>query len=371
MANFNLLLDNIKSIHLQLQSSAAKAVNKLLTIRNWLIGYYIVEYEQNGEDKAKYGEKLLEQLARNLHEEGLSFRNLKLFRQFYLAYPQIGQTVIAQFKDKIGQTPSAQLKSIENHIVTISQTSMLIDLQVPPDKLISRLSFSHITLLLTVDNQLKRTFYEIESIKGNWSMRELKRQINSLYFERMGLSQDKEKLARLVKETVESPSQPTDFIKNTYAFEFLGLPQKALVEETDLEQGLLDHLQEFLLELGNGFCLEGRQKRILIGDEYFFVDMVFYHRILKCHVLIELKVEEFTHANVGQLKTYLNYYKAEVQRPDDNPPVGILLVTNKNDALVQYAIAGDKNSLFIAKYLLELPSKEQLENFIRKELKQF
>lgn len=373
--NFDLLLDSIKSTHLQLQDSAAKAVNKLLTVRNWLIGYYIVEYEQKGEDRAQYGEKLLEQLARNLNEEGLSFRNLKLFRQFYVAYPQIGQTVTAQFQGKIRQTPSAQLLLPENLRFPILQTasaeSLSPDLQVPPDKLISRLSFSHITLLLTVDDPLKRTFYEIEAIKGNWSVRELKRQINSLYFERMGMSQDKGKLARLVKESVETPARPSDYIKNIYTFEFLGLPQRGLIEESDLEQAMLDHLQGFLLEMGHGFCLEGRQKRILIGDEYFFVDLVFYHRILKCHVLVELKVEDFNHINAGQLNTYLNYFKAEVMRPDDNSPVGILLVTNKNDALVQYATAGIDNALFVSRYMVELPSKEQLENFIRRELGQF
>lgn len=211
---------------MQLQNSAAKAVNKLLTIRNWLIGYYIFEYEQNGEDRAQYGEMLLERLAEDLNQPSLSFRNLKLYRQFYLTYPQIWQSVTAIFKlGQIGQSLIAQ---------------SLSDLMVPPDKLISKLSFTHLVQLLSIDDPLKRTFYEIEAMKGNWSVRELKRQINSLYFERMGLSQDKEKLSRLVKETVELPMQPADFIKNMYTFEFLGLPQKALVEETDLEQGLLD-----------------------------------------------------------------------------------------------------------------------------------
>lgn len=375
MSNFNLLLNSIKSIHQQLQDSAAKAVNKLLTIRNWLIGYYIVEYEQNGEDRAQYGGKLLENIVTNLPNMGFSKTNLKLFRQFYLTYPQISQSLTDLLKTQIGQRLTDQLLVIEHQSLTIVQSSIAqslpLDLMVPPDKLISRLSFTHIVQLLTISDPLKRTFYEVEAMKGNWSVRELKRQINSLYFERMGLSQDKEKLSRLVKETVESPMQPTDFIKNMYTFEFLGLPQKALVEETDLEKGLLDHLQEFILEMGNGFCLEGRQKRVLIGDDYFFIDLVFYHRILKCHVLVELKVEEFKHANVSQLVTYLNYYKAEIMRNDDNLPVGILLVTNKNDALVQYATAGMDNTLFVSKYLVELPSKEQLENFVRNELKQY
>lgn len=375
MTDFNLLPNSIKSIHLQLQGSAAKAVNKLLTIRNWLIGYYIVEYEQNGEDRAQYGEKLLENIVSNLPNLGFSKTNLKLFRQFYLTYPQISQSVADLLKTRIGQSATDRLLLLEYQSLATVQSpivqSLPSDLMVPPDKLISRLSFTHIVQLLTISDPLKRTFYEVESMKGNWSVRELKRQINSLYFERMGLSQDKEKLSRLVKETVESPMQPADFIKNMYTFEFLGLPQKVLVEETDLEQGLLDHLQEFILEMGNGFCLEGRQKRVLIGDDYFFIDLVFYHRILKCHVLVELKVEEFKHANISQLVTYLNCYKAEIMRNDDNLPVGILLVTNKNDALVQYATAGMDNAVFVSKYLVELPSKEQLENFVRNELRQY
>lgn len=227
-----------------MQNSAAKAVNKLLTIRNWLIGYYIFEYEQNGEDRAQYGEMLLERLAEDLNQPSLSFRNLKLYRQFYLTYPQIWHSVTAIFKlGQIGQSPIAQLKTPYFQIARKGQSLIaqsLSDLMVPPDKLISKLSFTHLVQLLSIDDPLKRTFYEIEAMKGNWSVRELKRQINSLYFERMGLSQDKEKLSRLVKETVELPMQPADFIKNMYTFEFLGLPQKALVEETDLEQGLLD-----------------------------------------------------------------------------------------------------------------------------------
>lgn len=377
--NFDLLLDSIKSTHLQLQDSAAKAVNKLLTVRNWLIGYYIVEYEQKGEDRARYGEKLLSKLDMALKEIGLtdfSERRLREYRLFYQIYPQIRQSATAILSTStIRQSLTAKLLPTENQILTIGQTVpdqfILADLQVPPEKLISKLSYTQLTLLLSISDPLKRTFYEIETIKGNWSVRELKRQINSLYFERMGMSQDKEKLARLVKESVEAPARPSDYIKNIYTFEFLGLPQIGLVEESNLEQAMLDHLQGFLLEMGHGFCLEGRQKRILIGDEYFFVDLVFYHRILKCHVLVELKVEDFNHINAGQLNTYLNYFKAEVMRPDDNPPVGILLVTNKNDALVQYATAGMDNALFVSRYMVELPSKEQLEDFIRKELEQF
>jgi predicted nuclease of restriction endonuclease-like (RecB) superfamily len=181
------------------------------------------------------------------------------------------------------------------------------------------------------------------------------------------LSAKPELLSQITQQNTEA-LLPTDIIKSVYAFEFLGLKTKDAVEESDLETALLDHLQDFMLEMGHGFCLEARQKKILIGDEYFFVDLVFYHRILKCHVLIELKVEEFNHHNIGQLNTYVNYYKAEIMEPTDNPTVGILLVTNKNQTLVEYATAGIDNQLFVSKYLLELPKKEQLEAFIKTEM---
>jgi predicted nuclease of restriction endonuclease-like (RecB) superfamily len=207
----------------------------------------------------------------------------------------------------------------------------------------------------------------MECIKGTWSVRELKRQINSLYFERMGMSKKPELLSQLTQQEIV-PQTPNEIVKSVYAFEFLGLNAKDAVEESDLETALLDQLQHFMLEMGHGFCLEARQRKILIGDEYFFVDLVFYHRILKCHVLVELKVEDFNHHNVGQLNTYVNYYKAEVMQPDDNPTVGILLVTQKNNALVEYATAGMDNQLFVSKYLLELPKKEELAAFIQKEI---
>ncbi len=371
--NFELLVNSVQQAHAALQQSAVKAINRHITIRNWLIGFYIVEYEQKGEDRAAYGENLLQNLSERLDDNGLSYRNLKLFRQFYQIYPQIRQTLSAQLQQigfeahKIGQSLSAQLMLPQ---IRQSMTDELhnIDMQVPPDKLVSRLSFSHFSEMFEVKEPLKRTFYELECIKGNWSVRELRRQINSLYFERSGLSKNPEKLSAMIAENAE-PSHAVDVVKSVYAFEFLGLKAKDVVEESDLETALLDHLQDFMLEMGYGFCLEARQKKILIGDEYFFVDLAFYHRILKCHVLLELKVGEFNHINAGQLNTYLNYYKAEVMRQDDNLPVGILLVTNKNDALVQYATAGMDNNLFVSKYLVELPSKERLEEFVKQELK--
>lgn len=371
--NFEFLVNSIQQTHVALQQSAVKAINRHITTRNWLIGFYIFEYEQKGEDRAAYGENLLQNLSERLDNKGLSYRNLKLFRQFYQTYPQIRQTLTAQLQQmgfeaqKIGQSLTAQLMLSQ---ICQSLTDKLHnpDVQVLPDKLISRLSFSHFAEMFEIKEPLKRTFYELECIKGNWSVRELRRQINSLYFERSGLSKNPNKLSAMIDENAES-LHPADAIKSVYAFEFLGLKAKEVIEECDLETALLDHLQDFLIEMGLGFCIEGRQKKILIGDEYFFVDLVFYHRILKCHVLLELKVGEFNHINAGQLNIYLNYYKAEVMQSDDNPPVGILLVTNKNDALVQYATAGIDNNLFVSKYLVELPSKQKLENFVKQELK--
>lgn len=369
--NFSSLVQSIQQTHTVLQQQVNKAINQGLTIRNWLIGFYIAEFEQKGEDRAKYGDRLLQKLAEALNERSLSFRNLNLFRQFYFTYPQIGQSVICQLSSNFQLNP-VEFKPIENQILKIVQLAIAQSANqqmVPPEKLISKLSYTHLVQLFPIVDPLKRVFYEIECIKGCWSVAELKRQINSLYFERSGLSKTPEKLSAIIKEKT-GPLQPSDIIKSLYTFEFLGLHAKDVVEENDLETALLDHLQDFLLELGHGFCLEARQKRILIDNEYFFVDLVFYHRILKCHVLIDLKIEEFTHGNAGQLNMYLNYYKAEVQNNDDNPPVGILLVTNKSKTMVEYATAGMDNKLFVSKYLVQLPSKEQLQQFVQKELKQ-
>jgi len=393
--NFNELKQSIQQISGTLRKNAISAVNIHLTVRNWLIGFYIVEFEQKGEDKAKYGAKLLQNLADSFDEEGLSYRNLNLYRQFYLVYPQISvyiphffqkyfggiwQSPIAQLSNwekeednSILQSPIAELQSSEEENVGIGQSPIA---QFSPDEvaeqlpyiteLVSKLSFTHFSLLLPIEDLLKRRFYEVECIKGTWSVRELKRQIDTLYFERSGISRKPEELSEKVQEKTEK-STSLDIIKSPFTFEFLGLKAEDVVYESDLEQALIEHLEEFLMELGRGFCFEARQKRIIIGNEYFFCDLVFYHRILKCHVLVELKVDSFSHEHIGQLKTYVNYYRKEIMQPDDNPPVGILLVTNKNSALVEYAIADSDRELFVSKYIVELPDKKQLEQFINEE----
>ncbi len=374
MSDFKQLIAVIDQTHRSLQQQAASAVNQALTIRNWLIGYYIVEFEQKGEDRAKYGKKLLINIADNISIKGLSAPELSRCRQFFRVYPQIfgtlSQKLLEMGSDPILGTLPQELLNYDNQSIKVEQldADQFIP-NGPVEKIIRKLSFSHLAELIKIDDLLKRTFYEMECIKCTWSIRELKRQINSLYYERSGLSAKPEKLQELTKQKA-IPQKPADIIKNIYAFEFLNLNVKDVVEESDLETALLDHLQEFIIELGNGFCLEARQKRILIGDKYYFIDLVFYHRVLKCHVLIELKIAAFEHGDIGQLNTYLNYFKLEISEKNDNPPVGILLVAEKDHALVKYATAGMSENLFIQKYLVQLPSKENLEKYIEKTLKE-
>lgn len=384
MHDFNALVVNIQNAHQQLQRSAVNTVNRMLTIRNWLIGYYIVEFEQNGKDRAEYGDKLIERLSIELrHIKGIDKRSLFRFRQFYLYYPQLSDPIreslspiLDQF-EKVGslspQLPIPEKVGTLSPLLEDSQNTGHSTLQlqaglfVPGEKILTKLSYSHLEFLLGIDDHLKRTFYEIECIKGAWSVRELRRQIASLYFERSGLSKNPEKLSKLVSQKTK-PRAPIDIIKNIYAFEFLDLPVKEIIEESDLEKAILDNLQNFIIELGYGFCFEARQKRILIGEKYYFIDLVFYHRILKCHVLLDLKIGEFNHGDMGQLNTYLNYFKAEIKEPVDNPPVGILLVAEKDQALVKYATAGMDENLFIQQYMLKLPDAEILKQYIEKEL---
>lgn len=362
---FKDLTASIAEAHTTFQASAVRAVNSHLCVRNWVIGCFIAEFELNGVDRAAYGDGLIDDLAKRLSDiKGCSRRNLYLFKQFYLLYPQLTPLISNIIKElEIVQTVSAQFTPI---VQTLSAQSLDAPL-VPAEKLLGRLGFSHFTELINIKDAAKRTFYEIECIKGTWSVRELRRQIHAKYYERSAASSDPAKLSQLTQAAIV-PAQPTTIVKDVYTFEFLGLPGQQLGTEGELEHALLDHLQEFMLELGHGFCFEARQKRILIGDQHFFIDMVFYHRILKCHVLIELKLGEFTHADAGQLNTYLNYWQAEEMQNGDQSPIGILLVSHKNEALVKYATTGMAEHLFVQRYLTKLPSPESLQDYLRREL---
>ncbi len=357
----DVLASSIRQLHEQLSNSAKHAVNVALTLRNWLIGYYISEYELHGADRAKYGEKVVSTLAQRLKDlSNCSRQELYKYMAFFRLYPQIVGAVSRQL-------PIAFVQSIPSSIVgTVCRKLKSKDAACMQSDIVLHLSYNHFVQLIQVEDATARQFYETECIKGNWSVRELKRQIGSLFYERTALSTDKAGMVEIANAKAEQDSLSMT-IRDPYVFDFLGLKTKELVSERQLEDSLLDKLQDFLLELGRGFCFEARQKRLLIGDEYFDVDLVFYHRILKCHVLIELKDEPFSHENIGQLNTYVSYYQKNEMAEGDNPPVGILLCTQKNNELVEYALAGMNQRLFVSKYQLALPTKEDMEDFLRRQ----
>lgn len=275
----------------------------------------------------------------------------KLCRNFYLSYPQIGATVSNQF-----ELPDFKKSSTVSH-----------QFETNPEVLVSNLSFSHIREIMVIDDPFERFFYETECMKCNWSVRELRRQIKTNLYVRAGISQ-KPKL--LLTQSIDNTTSNSLTIKDPFTFEFLGLDTKEAVSESDLEQALMDHLQEFILELGQGFCFEARQRRIIIDDRYYFIDLVFYNRLLHCNVIIELKNDEFKHEDLGQLNAYVGYYKKNEMFPGDNPPVGILLCTDKGSQMVEYALSGMDNQLFVSTYMLHLPDKRKLKEFMLKELKE-
>jgi predicted nuclease of restriction endonuclease-like (RecB) superfamily len=363
---FQQLVASIEKVHTHFAAYASKSVNVALTLRNWAIGFYIREYEQKGADRAQYGQELLPKISQQLKKTGAldyHFRELRRCRLFYEIYPQIGGTLSPQFKSILPIVPAKR-----DVIPKIGGTASP-EFGVSAQTLITHLSFSHFAELLEVEDPLKRAFYEMESITGQWSVRDLKRQIASLYFERTGLSKNKRKLAALTKKGIEGLENKLN-IRDPYIFEFLGIKSSDAMSESDLEKSLLGKLQDFLLELGHGFCFEASQKRILIDGKHYFVDLVFYHRILRCHVLLELKVDEFNHEHLGQLNTYVSWYDKNIKENDDNPPIGILLCTKKDHALAEYALAGMNNKLFVSKYQVELPKKRQMEKFLETSLKE-
>ena len=381
--NFEILKENIQNAHIATQQSAIKAVNMYLTVRNWWVGYYIVSFEQNGEDRAQYGTKLIAELALQINLKGLGETNLKQCRKFFLTYPQISQTASDLFNSNISQLSTDQfINNQNNNTLAISQsltdelkkavTTVQFDSLEQENNyyrtIVGTISFSHFVELLKIEDSTKRKFYELIIIKTQPNVAELKNQIATLSFERFGLSNNQE-IALQELEAKIIPSQPADAVKSIYFFDFLQLPNSHLIQESDLEEALINHLQQFMLELGNGFCFEARQKRLLIDEDYYFADLVFYHRILKCHIIVELKLDQFKHEHLSQLNTYVSYFREEVKRPDDNPPIGILLCTEKGDKLVEYALSGMDEKLFVSKYLLQLPSKEVLRNFIENEMR--
>ena len=348
---FDELSASVLQTHQTAQAGAIRAINQMATLRNWLIGCYIVEYEQKGSDRAKYGDRLLKRLEESVNTKGLNVTLFQISRVFYNYYPQIRDIIYATASHKLLQE---QIYATPSH-----------KFMTPGKDLLGKLSFSHIREIMTQDDPLARFFYETECIKGTWSVKELRRQIaTNLYF-RSGVSKDPKKLLVSIEPEKNTASLT---IRQPFAFEFLGLNAKDVVTEGDLEDALITHLQDFLLELGKGFCFENRQKRMIIDDEYYFADLVFYNRILHCSVIVELKNDEFRHEYLGQLNAYVSYFKENEMHEGDNPPVGILLCTRKGEKMVEYAIAGMDNNLFVSTYMLQLPDKATLEKFLHDEI---
>ena len=371
--SFDELTKIIRDTHDAAQTTAVKAINRMQTMRNWLYGYYIIEFEQHGKDRAEYGTQLLKRLEERVNRKGLTETLFKNSRKFYRLYPQMVENIIGVISptvsDKLLESKDASglcdTQMTENEHIENSPT-VSDGFRTTGQMIISRLSFSHIVEIMTVDDPLARYFYEQECIKCTWSVRELRRQISTNLYVRTGISSNPEKMLSL--PSLQGHDNNELQIRQPFTFEFLGLKANEVVGEKDIENALIDHLQDFLLELGKGFCFESRQKRIIIDDEYYYPDLVFYNRILHCGVIIELKDEEFSHQNLGQLNAYVSHYKEHEMQPGDNPPIGILLCTRKGKKMVEYALAGMDNQLFVSTYMLQLPDKKTLEEFLLKQL---
>lgn len=371
--SFDELTKIIRDTHDAAQTTAVKAINRMQTMRNWLYGYYIIEFEQHGKDRAEYGTQLLKRLEERVNRKGLTETLFKNSRKFYRLYPQMVENLIGVISptvsDKLLESKDASglcdTQMTENEHIEKSPT-VSDGFRTTGQMIISRLSFSHIVEIMTVDDPFARFFYEQECIKCTWSVRELRRQISTNLYVRTGISSNPEKMLSL--PSLQGHDNNELQIRQPFTFEFLGLKANEVVDEKDIENALIDHLQDFLLELGKGFCFESRQKRIIIDDEYYYPDLVFYNRILHCGVIIELKDEEFSHQNLGQLNAYVSHYKEHEMQPGDNPPIGILLCTRKGKKMVEYALAGMDNQLFVSTYMLQLPDKKTLEDFLLKQL---
>ena len=322
---YQVLLNSIGNLLNEARQKTYQQINTILTKTYWEIGRHIVVYEQESREKAVYGSHLLDRLSNDLktrYGKGFSRRNVLNMRNFYLAYP------------KWQAVPAI-------------------------------LSWTHIVLLLSIEEDMARSFYEKECISNHWSTRELERQINSMLFERLALSKDKKGVLKLASKG-QQIAKAEDMVKDPYVLEFLGIPEDYRYSERELEQKIIDNMQNFLLELGKGFSFVARQYRISLNNKHFYIDLVFYQRILKCFVLIDLKLGTINHQDIGQMNLYLNYFTKEEMAEDDNEPVGIVLGAQEDHVLVEYALGGISNKLFASKYRLSLPDKKFLKKAVEK-----
>jgi predicted nuclease of restriction endonuclease-like (RecB) superfamily len=359
------LYERIRQILESARINVSRTVNTTQVVSNWLIGREIVEEEQQGKRRAGYGEKVLEDLSIKLRHEfgiGYSEQNLRFIRQFYLTYP------ILLDDSKIRYALRSE-SSINGNSGKQTIPYAVRSESWQPGRLNPNLSWTHYRTLLRVEKAEVRAFYEIETVRNNWKTRELERQINSLLYERRALSKDKKGLMRLATKGQEI-QKPSDVFKDPMVMEFLGLPESPKLVESDLEQALINNLQTFLLELGRGFAFVSRQERITLDGDHFYIDLVFYHTILKCYVVIDLKVGKLNHQDLGQLQLYVNYYDQERRTEGDNPTLGLILCTDKNDAVVRYTLGPDQQKkIFASRYKLYLPTEAELKAELRRELR--
>ena len=335
---YNKVSSHINKAKQQVQSS----INNEMIIAYWFIGQEIVEFEQAGKERAEYGKSILKDLStklKNKYKKGFGVDLLERSRKFYLEY---------------------QLDTEDKKSSTVSRISHNID---------PNLSWSHYVELMSVSEYNARKFYQIETTKNNWSVRELRRQIGSLLYERLAKSKDKEGLLQLVHEGQEI-NTPEDAIKDPIVLEFLGIPESNKLIESKLEQALIDNLQHFLLELGRGFAFIGRQKRLTFDNDHFYADLVFYHTVLKCYIVIDIKTEKLSHADLGQIQLYVNYFDQEIKNSDDNPTIGLVLCTKKSDKMVKYFLGNEKKQIFASQYKLHLPTEDELEQELKREIRE-
>lgn len=354
--------DRIRDILQAARANVARTVNTTQVVANWLIGREIVEAEQGGKKRAGYATRLLADISGRLTQEfgrGWSVDNLEAFRQFYRLYPRL-------IAETASRKSSAPLIS-----ETLSRKSAAVATAAwRPGELHPGLSWSHYRALLKVARQPARDFYEIESANNAWSVRELSRQTASLLFDRLAKSRDKTGLMQLATRGQEV-LQPIDALRDPVVMEFLGLPESPRLVESQLERALIDNLQQFLLELGKGFAFIARQERITVDGDHFYIDLVFYHAVLKCYVLIDLKVGKLTHADLGQIQFYVNYYDRERRTAGDQPTLGLVLCSDKNDAMVRYTLGEqEERNVFATRYQLHLPTVEQLQEELVRERRQ-
>lgn len=333
---YNNLLEQIQGLVQKSKAQVQRNVNTIIVQTYWQIGYYIVEYEQKGSERAEYGTALLHNLSQDLTEQlgrGYSYRNLRLFRQFYLTFP-IWQSLIAKSKEKL----------------------------IPIEKALLNCSWTHLVRLLSIKDETERHFYLIETVANKWSVRDLNRQIDTALFERLLLSKNTSTVKQITTQKEVTPMD--NVLKDPYVLEFLGFEEQNSFSENELETAIINNLEKFLLELGKGFSFVARQYRISSGADHFYIDLVFYNRLLKSHVLIDLKIGKLKHQDIGQMQMYVNYFDREIKLQDEKPTIGIILCKEKNDFVVEYSFPKENQQIYSKEYLLYLPQKEELKKML-------